>query len=103
MSTPHRESTTSRPLAELFELVGRRWTLRILWELRDRTLPFNELRRAVGGMSQSVLVTRLTELFGAGLVADVPGGYRLTNDGVALTSHLAALEEWAGRWMNHQN
>lgn len=102
MTTPPRESTTSRPLAELFELVGRRWTLRILWELRDRTLAFNELRRAVGGMSQSVLVTRLTELFGAGLVADVPGGYRLTNDGAALTRQLAGLDAWAGGWVTRR-
>jgi DNA-binding HxlR family transcriptional regulator len=94
---PNRESTTSRPLAELFDLVGRRWTLRILWELRGRTLSFNDLRRAVGGMSQSVLVTRLTELFGAGLVADVPGGYRLTGDGETLVQSLEPLDAWAGR------
>jgi len=93
-----RESSTARPLAELFELVGRRWTLRILWELRDRTLPFNELRRAVGGMSQSVLVTRLTELFGAGLVADVRGGYGLTAAGMELVQRLQALESWAEKW-----
>ena len=72
--------------------------LRILWELGDRTLSFNQLRRAVGGMSQSVLVTRLTELFGAGLVADVPGGYRLTLDGQTLVRELAPLEAWAARW-----
>jgi DNA-binding HxlR family transcriptional regulator len=95
MTKPNSESTTERPLAELFELLGRRWTLRILWELRDRTLSFNDLRRAVGGMSQSVLVTRLTELFGAGLVADVPGGYRLTSDGASLARELASLESWA--------
>jgi DNA-binding HxlR family transcriptional regulator len=94
---PNRESTTARPLAELFDLVGRRWTLRILWELRGRTLSFNDLRRAVGGMSQSVLVTRLTELFGAGLVADVPGGYRLTEDGATLVQSLEPLDGWAGR------
>lgn len=98
MTGAHRGSTTSRPLAELFDLVGRRWTLRILWELRDRTLAFNDLRRAVGGMSQSVLVTRLTELFGAGLVADVPGGYRLTDDGRSLVAELDALAGWAERW-----
>jgi DNA-binding HxlR family transcriptional regulator len=98
MTKPNSESTTERPLAELFELLGRRWTLRILWELRDRTLSFNDLRRAVGGMSQSVLVTRLTELFGAGLVADVPGGYRLTDDGVTLTRELANLDDWASGW-----
>jgi DNA-binding HxlR family transcriptional regulator len=91
------ESITSRPLAELFDLLGRRWTLRILWELRDQTLAFNDLRRAVGGMSQSVLVTRLTELFGAGLVADVPGGYRLTADGKSLVAELHPVAEWAER------
>jgi DNA-binding HxlR family transcriptional regulator len=102
MTTPNRDSTTTRPLADLFELVGRRWTLRILWELRDRTLSFNDLRRAVGGMSQSVLVTRLTELFGAGLVADVPGGYRLTSDGASLIKELGPLDGWAGRWTNQR-
>jgi DNA-binding HxlR family transcriptional regulator len=98
MTNPNRDSTTKRPLADLFELVGRRWTLRILWELRGRTLAFNDLRRAVGGMSQSVLVTRLTELFGAGLVADVPGGYRLTSEGASLTDELASLDGWAANW-----
>src|SRR4051812_3878176 len=98
MTTTKRESLTSRSLAEVFDLTGRRWTLRILWELRDRTLSFNDLRRAVGGMSQSVLVTRLTELFGAGLGADVPGGYQLTPDGAALTRELASLEGWAETW-----
>jgi DNA-binding HxlR family transcriptional regulator len=98
MSQPNRQSITPRPLAELFELAGRRWTLRILWELRGRTLSFNDLRRAVGGMSQSVLVTRLTELFGAGLVADVPGGYELTADGRALVGQLDPLEAWAAGW-----
>lgn len=91
-------SGTPKSLVELFELLGRRWTLRILWELRDRTLAFNDLRRAVGGMSQSVLVTRLTELFGAGLVDDVPGGYRLTVRGESLVSELAPLREWASQW-----
>src|SRR4051812_49648104 len=95
MTTTKRESLTSRSLAEVFDLTGRRWTLRILWELRDRTLSFNDLRRAVGGMSQSVLVTRLTELFGAGLVADVPGGYQLTPDGAALVQALHPVAEWS--------
>jgi DNA-binding HxlR family transcriptional regulator len=98
MTKPNRESMTTRPLGELFDLVGRRWTLRILWELRERTLSFNDVRRAVGGMSQSVLVTRLTELFGAGLVADVTGGYRLTAEGAALVRSLAALEGFAEQW-----
>jgi DNA-binding HxlR family transcriptional regulator len=98
MTKPNRESITSPPLGELFNLIGRRWTLRILWELRDRTLSFNDLRRAVGGMSQSVLVTRLTELFGAGLVADVTGGYQLTADGASLVRELGTLDGWSAEW-----
>ena len=96
--TTNRESATTPQLAELFDLLGRRWTLRVLWELRDRTLSFNDLRRAVGGMSQSVLVTRLTDLFGAGLVADVPGGYRLTTLGRSLVRELDPVADWATRW-----
>lgn len=98
MSPPHQESSTPRQLVELFDLLGRRWTLRILWELRGRTLSFNDLRRAVGGMSQSVLVTRLTDLFGAGLVADVPGGYRLTTHGQSLVGQLGPIAAWAAQW-----
>jgi DNA-binding HxlR family transcriptional regulator len=87
---------TEPAFADLLELIGRRWTLRILWELRGGPLAFNALRARAGGMSQSVLVTRLTELYGAGLVADVPGGYELTPDGASLARELAAFESWAG-------
>ena len=86
---------TAPAFADLLELVGRRWTLRILWELRDGPLTFNTLRRRAGGLSQSVLVTRLTELYGAGLVADVPAGYQLTADGASLAGELTVLANWA--------
>ena len=98
MTKSNPEPAASPPLAELFDLVGRRWTLRILWELHGRTLSFNDLRRAVGGMSQSVLVTRLTELFGGGLVADVPGGYQLTDQGDSLVRLLQPVAPWAVQW-----
>lgn len=93
-------STTPPPatepaFAELLELVGRRWTLRILWELRGGALAFNELRSRAGGLSQSVLVTRLTELYGAGLVADVEAGYELTPQGAALVRQLGGLSDWS--------
>ena len=98
MTKPSTDPAAPPALADLFDLIGRRWTLRILWELHGRTLSFNELRRAVGGMSQSVLVTRLTELFGGGLVADVPGGYRLTDQGTALVQLLQPVAPWASEW-----
>ena len=97
--TDHTDAPATSPaFADLLELVGRRWTLRIIWELRGAPLAFNELRTRAGGLSQSVLVTRLTELFGAGLVADVPGGYQLTPLGASLARELGRLETWAEGW-----
>ncbi|HEU5267741.1 MAG TPA: helix-turn-helix domain-containing protein [Jatrophihabitans sp.] len=98
MSEPVADPGADRAFNELLELVGRRWTLRILWELRDGRRSFNELRRRAGGMSQSVLVTRLTELFGAGLVADTAGGYELTPLGTAMLPDLERLRSYAVQW-----
>jgi DNA-binding HxlR family transcriptional regulator len=92
------DAGAEQAFAQLLEVVGHRWTLRILWELRTGRLPFNELRRQAGGMSQSVLVTRLTELFGAGLVADTDGGYRLTPLGAALIPELERLRAYSVEW-----
>ena len=51
------------------DLLGRRWTLRILWELRDGSLGARALRARCDDMSSSVLYARLSELRTAGLVS----------------------------------
>ncbi len=101
MSEPS-SSGTEPAFAELLELVGHRWTLRVLWELRGGGLAFNALRKRAGGLSQSVLVTRLTELYGAGLVADIAGGYELTPHGHELVQHLAQLSDWSVGWVRER-
>jgi DNA-binding HxlR family transcriptional regulator len=78
-----------------FDLLGRRWALRILWELREETLGFRELQRRCGDMSSSVLRDRLTELTGAGLVVT---GYALSEHGRTLLTALAPLSRWADDW-----
>jgi DNA-binding HxlR family transcriptional regulator len=83
----------------LFDLLGRRWALRILWELRDGALSFRELQSRCGGMSSSVLSERLRELREAGIVTLESGhGYSLTEEGHALLDALAPLHGWAARW-----
>jgi DNA-binding HxlR family transcriptional regulator len=83
----------------LFDLLGRRWSLRLLWELRDGGLSFRELQARCDGMSSSVLNQRLRELRDAGAVAlGDRGGYKLTDEGVALVEALAPLHAWAERW-----
>jgi DNA-binding HxlR family transcriptional regulator len=83
----------------LFDLLGRRWTLRLLWELRDEHLTFRELQERCEGMSSSVLNQRLRELRDAGVIATGErAGYRLTEDGTALLDALTPLQAWAARW-----
>jgi DNA-binding HxlR family transcriptional regulator len=83
----------------LLDLLGRRWTLRILWELRDEGLGFRELQARCDAMSASVLSLRLRELRDAGiLAADGVGVNRLTGDGAALLDALGPLDRWAKRW-----
>src|SRR5256885_10255749 len=74
-----RGSKSGRPIMALLDLLGRRWTLRILWELREQPLTSRALRAACDEASPTVLQARLSELREAGLVELMPGnGYRLT-------------------------
>ena len=96
---PVRGSRTGRPIMALLDLLGRRWALRIIWELRDDTSPtFRELARRAGGVSSSVLTDRLRELTEAGIVERGADGYALTSRGRDLLACLAPLEGWAAAW-----
>jgi DNA-binding HxlR family transcriptional regulator len=84
----------------LLDLLGRRWALRVLWELRGgQSLKFRELQERCGDVSSSVLNDRLRELREAGVVATGDaGGYRLTTSGDRLLEALGPLDRWAKRW-----
>jgi DNA-binding HxlR family transcriptional regulator len=82
----------------LLDLLGRRWTLRVLWELREGPLTFRALQERSAGMSSSVLNQRLRELRAAGVVAVGDGGYELTGEGRELLELLRPLNGWAQRW-----
>lgn len=97
---PVRGSTTGRPIMVVFDLLGRRWAQRVIWELReDRQPTFRALRELCGDPSPSVLNTRLSELREAGIVETVEGGgYRLTEAGRDLLKALLPLHAWAEAW-----
>ena len=98
-----RGSTTGRPLMAALDLLGRRWSLRILWELREGALGARTLRQRCDNMSSSVLYERLGELRTAGLVArDERGEYELTRLGRQLGDAIAPLQRWAERWSTAQ-
>ncbi|MFP2927707.1 winged helix-turn-helix transcriptional regulator [Pyxidicoccus sp. 3LG] len=94
-----RGSRTGRPIMVLLDLLGRRWMLRVIWELRGGPLTFRALRDACGDMSPTVLNTRLKELRDSGLVAlDETQGYALTPLGQELLERFLPLVEWAEHW-----
>jgi DNA-binding HxlR family transcriptional regulator len=94
-----RGSRTGRPIMALLDLLGRRWTLRIAWELRGGPLTSRALRTACDDASPTVMQARLSELREAGFVELVSGdGYRLTALGKDLFEHLLPLHRFSERW-----
>ena len=79
------------------DLLGRRWALRVLWELRAGPLTFRAAQ-AAAAVAPSVLNTRLAELRAAGLVEHGDAGYALSATGAGLLVALGPLWRWAEAW-----
>jgi DNA-binding HxlR family transcriptional regulator len=93
-------------LVRAFDLLGRRWTGVILGTLSDGPASFRELARAVPGISDSMLSTRLGELTQAGLVTrtvdegpPLSVAYELTDAGRALLPALEKISRWADEYL----
>ena len=93
-----RGSKTGRPIMALLDLLGRRWTLRIVWELRDTALTSRALRAACNEASPTIMQARLDELREAGFVEVTDEGYALTATGRELMQLFLPLHHFAERW-----
>ncbi|RZI40839.1 transcriptional regulator [Herbaspirillum sp. HC18] len=97
--TPAKGARAGRPIMALLDLLGRRWVLRILWELREAPLTFRELREHCDAMSPTVLNQRLRELREADIVMlEEPSGYALTRQGRKLLEAFMPLQRWSEQW-----
>jgi DNA-binding HxlR family transcriptional regulator len=95
--SPVRGSRSGRAIMAAFDLLGRRGTLRVLWELRaGEALTFRALAQAAE-LPPATLNTRLSELRELGIVA-AENGYTLTALGSALIIALSPLDAWSKRW-----
>jgi DNA-binding HxlR family transcriptional regulator len=95
-------SSTGQPIMALFDLLGRRWAMRVIWELRGDPSTFRGLQERCAGMSSSVLRDRLGELREAGIVDLGDDGYQLTVHGRELLAAYEPLGAWAKRWAARQ-
>ena len=89
-------------MADILNRIGDKWSVMVVGHLTERTLRFNELRHAIGGISQRMLTLTLRNLERDGLVTrtvypEIPPRveYALTELGRTLTEPLDALWDWA--------
>jgi DNA-binding HxlR family transcriptional regulator len=94
-----RGSTSGRPIMALLDLLGRRWVMRIIWELRAEPLTFRELRERCDAMSPTVLNQRLQELRETSIIeTGEAGGYTLSPAGKTLLASMMPLLRWSDDW-----
>ncbi|MGW5745731.1 winged helix-turn-helix transcriptional regulator [Amycolatopsis sp. NPDC003861] len=91
-----------RQVLQILALIGDKWTVLVIGQLRDRTLRFGELHRAVTGISQRMLTRTLRQLERDGLLTrtvhpSVPPRveYTLTGLGATLLDSVTGLAGWA--------
>ena len=99
------ESLPACPVETTLCLIGNKWKVLILRELRHGRRRFTELKRAVGGISQKVLTANLRSMEADGLLsrqsfAEVPPRveYELTEFGMSLSPVLDSLSAWGTRY-----
>ncbi|MFE3292492.1 winged helix-turn-helix transcriptional regulator [Rhodococcus sp. NPDC059234] len=98
----HEPRECDAGLTQAFKFLGKRWNGVLIGTLTQGPAGFAELKRAVGGISDSVLSERLTELTAAGLAQrTVDEGppitvvYSATEASKALIPALDAIASWA--------
>ena len=92
-------------MTETAKLIGKKWYLIILHEITAGPMGFNELKRAVRGISAKVLSESLSELESRGLVvrtvyseSPIRVEYSLTEKGRELESLFHAMRTWGEKW-----
>lgn len=102
MKPRYHEHPDCRAITTTLQLVGDKWTVLVVSELGEGTKRFNELRRAIEGISQKMLTTTLRQLEREGFVTrtvfpTIPPrvDYELTELGRDLLNPVVALIEWA--------
>jgi DNA-binding HxlR family transcriptional regulator len=88
------------------DLIGKRWTALVVQSLEAGPRRYSELAEALSQVSERMLIERLKELEGAGVVErrviddrPVRVEYRLTDKGRALSRVVCGLQRWAEQWI----
>ena len=92
-------SKNQRPIMRLIDLLGKKWMMRIIWELTGDPCSFRRLQERCGNISPTVLNNRIKELISVNLVTKAkPNGYCLTDIGMELVELFHPLNSWVNKW-----
>jgi DNA-binding HxlR family transcriptional regulator len=93
-------------MGDILNRIGDKWSVMVVGHLTHKTMRFNELRHAIGGISQRMLTLTLRNLERDGLVTrtvypEIPPRveYQLTELGRTLCDPLDTLWNWAAAHM----
>ena len=96
-----KEELPPCPVATCFQLFGNKWKIYIIQQLKERPFGFNELQRAIVGISQKVLSSNLKEMEKAGLVTrtvipetPIRTEYALSEVGESLMPIINSMVDW---------
>lgn len=93
-------SSNRRPIVQLIDILGKKWVLRILWELKASPCTFRELQSRCGDLSPTIINTRIKDLCEVQLVYKLPeSGYTLSQYGSELIELFYPLNDFANRWV----
>jgi DNA-binding HxlR family transcriptional regulator len=82
----------------LFDLLGRRWAMGIIWQLSRGPATFRRLQSICESISPAILNSRLKDLREARLVVLTGDGYALTDMGRELYRLLEPFGAWSLDW-----
>ncbi|MBL4783967.1 MAG: helix-turn-helix transcriptional regulator [Cohaesibacteraceae bacterium] len=100
--SPVRGSKTGKPIMALFDLLGRNWSMGVLWILCTvGPLTFRGLQEQCEGISPTVLNMRLKEMRQADFITHTSDGYVVTAMGLELFAFLEPLGYWSLEWAEH--
>ncbi len=95
---PVRGSASGQPIMALLDLLGRNWSMGIIWHLNSGPNTFRGIQAYCESISPTTLNKRLKELTTAGFIQRTVDGYSLTHQGKELYEHIYPLGHWARKW-----
>jgi DNA-binding HxlR family transcriptional regulator len=98
----HKSNIKSKCLVNLFvEILGNKWKILIIWNLKNHTLRFSDLQRKMHGVNSNTLTSHLRDLEDQKIISrvvfpEVPPRveYSLTEYGIALFPVFDAIRVW---------